>query len=121
LKTIGIGAADDPNDLLALARARPATPPGREPEADDIVITVFTSGTTGKLKAVEHTQASWGAMTANILANHDVREGDIMLHAASMIHASGCFVLPYWIRGGTAAVLPGFTPASYVDAVERIR
>lgn len=36
-----------------------------------------------------------------------------------MIHASGCFIVPYWLRGGVAAVLPGFTPASYLDAVER--
>ena len=118
LRTISIGDAGA-NDLQALAKAQPATPPERKPEADDIVITTFTSGTTGKLKAVEHTQASWAGMTLNILENHDVREGDIMLHAASMIHASGCFVLPYWIRGGMAAVLPGFTPASYIDAVER--
>ncbi|MCO5129988.1 MAG: AMP-binding protein [Xanthobacteraceae bacterium] len=119
LRTISIGDSASADDLQALAKAQPATPPEREPEADDIVVTTFTSGTTGKLKAVEHTQASWAGMTLNILANHDVREGDIMLHAASMIHASGCFVLPYWIRGATAAVLPGFTPASYIDAVER--
>ncbi|MGB3865972.1 MAG: AMP-binding protein [Xanthobacteraceae bacterium] len=119
LKTIGIGDASRAGDLLALAKARPSTPPDRKPEPDDIVVTIFTSGTTGTLKAVEHTQASWAGMTLNILENHDVREGDVMLHAASMIHASGCFILPYWIRGATAAVLPGFTPASYIDAVER--
>jgi acyl-CoA synthetase (AMP-forming)/AMP-acid ligase II len=119
LKTIAIGDPSNLNDLLHLAKNQPHTPPDRTPEASDIVITIFTSGTTGKLKAVEHTQASWVGMALNILANHDVREGDIMLHAASMIHASGCFILPYWIRGGTAAVLPGFTPASYVDAIER--
>ena len=44
-----------------------------------------------------------------------------MLHAASLIHASGCFVMPYWLRGGTAAILPGFTPASYLEAIERWR
>ena len=38
-----------------------------------------------------------------------------------MIHASGCFVMPYWLRGGTAAILPGFSPASYVEAIERWR
>jgi len=119
LRTISIGNASEPNDLLTLARQQSVAPPDRRPDADDIVVTIFTSGTTGKLKAVEHTQASWAGMTLNILENHDVRAGDIMLHAASMIHASGCFVLPYWIRGGTAAVLPGFTPASYVEAIER--
>src|SRR5688500_10557206 len=44
-----------------------------------------------------------------------------MLHAASMIHASGTFVLPYWIRGAAAAILPGFSPAAYVEAIERWR
>jgi acyl-CoA synthetase (AMP-forming)/AMP-acid ligase II len=119
LKIVSIGDVANPNDLLALAKSQPQTLPDTRPEPDDVVITIFTSGTTGKLKAVEHTQASWAAMTANILANLDVREGDVMLHAASMIHASGCFIVPYWIRGGMAAVLPGFTPASYLDAIER--
>ena len=66
---------------------------------------IYTSGTTGVLKAVVHTQASWAAITANILANVVSPGRDsVMLHAASLIHASGTFVLPYWIRGGCAAV-----------------
>jgi len=28
-----------------------------------------------------------------------------MLHAASLFHASGCFVLPYWLRGATPPFL----------------
>lgn len=119
LKLISIGSTTDPNDLLQLARAGSDALPSRRPEPDDVVITIFTSGTTGKLKAVEHTQASWGAMATNVLINIEVGEGDVMLHAASMIHASGCFIVPYWLRGGIAAVLPGFTPASYLEAVER--
>ena len=31
-----------------------------------------------------------------------------MLHAASLIHASGVFVLPFWLRGGKTVILPGF-------------
>ena len=82
----------------------------------------FTSGTTGTLKAAEHTQATYGAVVHNVLTNLiDPAPGEIMLHAASMIHASGCFVLPYWLRGGTAAILPGFAPASYIEAIERWR
>uniref|UniRef100_E6VC15 AMP-dependent synthetase and ligase n=1 Tax=Rhodopseudomonas palustris (strain DX-1) TaxID=652103 RepID=E6VC15_RHOPX len=120
LKLISIGSADV-DDLLQLAKAQSDAPPARRCEPDDIVITIFTSGTTGKLKAVEHTQASWAAMATNVLINMEVGEGEVMLHAASMIHASGCFIVPYWLRGGVAAVLPGFTPASYLDAVERWR
>ena len=50
----------------------------------------------------QHTQATYGAVVHNVLSNLiDPRPGEIMLHAASMIHASGTFVLPYWLRGGT--------------------
>jgi len=58
--------------------------------------------------------ARWAAITANILANLVSPGRDsMMLHAASLIHASGTFVLPYWIRGACAAVLPGFDPETY--------
>jgi fatty-acyl-CoA synthase len=118
LKTRSLGAATG-NDLGRRAQAQPDTPPDRIPEPDDVVIAIYTSGTTGKLKAVLHTQASWAAMSENVLNNMEIKPGDIMLHAASLIHASGCFVLPYWIRGGAAAVLPGFAPAAYIEAIER--
>lgn len=93
-----------------------------EPSPDDPVLAVFTSGTTGRLKAVVHSQASYGAVALNVLGNLvDPRSGDAMLHAASLFHASGTLLLPYWLRGGAAAVLPGFEPTSYLDAVERWR
>lgn len=118
LKTRGLGTGDD-GDIARLAQAQPDTLPDRSPEPDDVVIAIYTSGTTGKLKAVLHTQASWAAMSENVLNNVEIKAGDVMLHAASLIHASGCFVLPYWIRGGTAAVLPGFVPVAYIEALER--
>jgi fatty-acyl-CoA synthase len=89
---------------------------------DTTALLIATSGTTGKLKLVRHTQASFGAVPANILASLlNPQPGEVMLHAASLIHASGTFVLPYWTRGGTAAVLPGFDPPAYLDAIERFR
>ncbi|WP_315838572.1 class I adenylate-forming enzyme family protein [Bradyrhizobium prioriisuperbiae] len=118
LKIRSLGAGGD-GDIAEIAQTQPDTLPDRTPEPDDVVIAIYTSGTTGKLKAVLHTQASWAAMSENVLSNMEIKPGDIMLHAASLIHASGCFVLPYWIRGGTAAVLPGFMPNAYIEAVER--
>jgi acyl-CoA synthetase (AMP-forming)/AMP-acid ligase II len=92
------------------------------PEPNDPVLALFTSGTTGRLKAVIHSQASYAAVVFNILGNLvDPRVGDAMLHAASLFHASGTLLLPYWLRGGAAHVLPGFEPAAYMDAVERWR
>lgn len=87
---------------------------------EDPVLLLFTSGTTGTLKAVIHTQGTFAAIATNILANLiDPRPGSTMLHAASLIHASGTFVLPYWVRGGTSAVLPGFDPAAFASAIAR--
>lgn len=118
LKLLSLGA-DTGDDLLQLAKNQPDTPPDRIAEPDDVVLALYTSGTSGKLKAVLHTQASWCAIGENVGKNVEVAEGDIMLHAASLIHASGTFVLPYWMKGGVAAILPGFTPQAYLEAIAR--
>lgn len=104
--------------LLRQAGRQPDGDPGVRVGPDDVVLAVYTSGTTGTLKAALHTQRSWAAVAANILTNLvDPGPGDVMLHAASLIHASGAFVLPFWVRGAAAAVLPGFDPASWLAGV----
>ena len=93
-----------------------------KPRADDPVLALFTSGTTGRLKAVVHSQASYGAVARNVLGNLvDPRPGDAMLHAASLFHASGTLLVPFWLRGGAALVLPGFEPGGFLRAVEEGR
>ena len=122
LRLYGLGDDQVGPDLLALAAGASDADPKLHHEPEDVLLTLFTSGTTGKLKAAQHTHASHAAVTHNILSNLiDPAPGDVMLHAASMIHASGTFVMPYWIRGGAAAFLPGFSPAAYVEAIERWR
>ena len=118
----GLGDDQAGPDLLVRAAGAPESDPRLALSPDDVVLALFTSGTTGTLKAAQHTQASYAAVVHNVLSNLiDPAPGDVMLHAASMIHASGAFVLPYWIRGGAAAILPGFSPADYVAAIERWR
>jgi fatty-acyl-CoA synthase len=109
-------------ELLALAREAPGEEPQFEHAPDETVLLLATSGTTGRLKLVRHTQASYAAVVANILANLvDPRRDDVMLHAASLIHASGTFVLPFWLRGAASAVLPGFVPQEFLAAIGRRR
>jgi acyl-CoA synthetase (AMP-forming)/AMP-acid ligase II len=112
----------DDEDLLALARDAPDCPPPRRCEPEDDILSLYTSGTTGSLKAVRHTQQTYSAVVLNVLANLvDPKPGDMILHAASLIHASGTFIMPFWLRGGVSGILPGFDPPSYLDAVERWR
>ena len=100
--------ADTPDIILEAAKA------------DDPILALYTSGTTGVLKAAVHTHGTYSAVVRNILLNLiQPRPGDVMLHAASLIHASGTFVVPYWVRGGASAVLPGFSPPDYLKAVEQ--
>ncbi|GAC1655318.1 MAG: long-chain fatty acid--CoA ligase [Mycobacterium sp.] len=116
--TDGVDSGTDP--LVRLAHRQPSGDPMVPVGPDDPVLAVYTSGTTGQLKAAVHTQASWGAITTNILANLlSPGPDDVMLHSASLIHASGTFVLPFWIRGAGAAILPRFTPDLWFDAAKR--
>jgi fatty-acyl-CoA synthase len=119
LVTLSLGAADvgDPDLIERMAYAAPRDPMLPTP-LDDVVLALFTSGTTGTLKAAQHTQATWAAICTNVLVNLAApRPDDAMLHAASLIHASGAFVLPFWVRGARSVVLGGFDPASYLDQV----
>lgn len=122
LTMLGLGSNRCGSDLLVEAQSEPATDPKIHAEPDDVILTVFTSGTTGRLKAAEHTQASYAAMCNNLSTNlPDIRPDDVMLHAASLFHASGCFLLPYWVKGAATAVLAKFEPADFLSALARWR
>jgi len=124
LNCLGLDAAlPGGRDLIADAATQPAEWPQIEVHPDDVVLTLYTSGTTGTLKAAQHTQASYAAICRNVLLNLlPASADDAMLHAASLIHASGVFVLPFWLRGGRTVILPGFEPGRFLQtiAAERI-
>lgn len=122
--TLGLGcrAVDGAGPDLLDERFAGAGPPNVTIHPDDPLLLLYTSGTTGTLKAVLHSHATFGAIADNILGNLvDPQPDSMMLHAASLIHASGTFVLPYWVRGAASAVLPGFDPQGFVDAIARYR
>lgn len=118
LTMLGLGSTRCGRDLLVEAASASASDPRTPAEPQDVILTLFTSGTTGRLKAAEHTQASYAAVSNNTSINlPDIQPDDVMLHAASLFHASGCFVLPYWIRGAASAVLARFEPAEFLQAI----
>jgi fatty-acyl-CoA synthase len=122
LTLLGLDSNRCGSDLLVEAQSEPATDPQIHTEPDDVTLTVFTSGTTGRLKAAEHTQATYAAMCNNLSMNlPDIRPDDVMLHAASLFHASGCFLLPYWMKGAATAVLAKFEPSEFLNSIVRWR
>jgi fatty-acyl-CoA synthase len=107
-------------DLLDEASRQSQKCPQVGIQPTDFVVTLFTSGTTGTLKAAQHTQASYAAACRNIMQNFiDIKPDDSMLHAASLIHASGVFVLPFWMRGARTVIMPGFDPLAYLQVIEQ--
>jgi fatty-acyl-CoA synthase len=122
LKLLGLGSDRCGADLLVEAASASADDPRTPAEPDDVILTIFTSGTTGRLKAAEHTQFSYAAVCDNTSINlPDIGPDDVMLHAASLFHASGCFLLPYWIKGACSAVLSRFEPAEFLNAIANWR
>jgi acyl-CoA synthetase (AMP-forming)/AMP-acid ligase II len=122
LTMLGLGPSRCGPDLLVEALTAPPDDPRTPAEPDDVLLTVFTSGTTGRLKAAEHTQGSYAAVCNNTSMNlSDIRPDDVMLHAASLFHASGCFLLPYWLKGACSAVLSRFEPAEFLRAIVKWR
>ncbi|MDN3016118.1 AMP-binding protein [Paenibacillus sp. BSR1-1] len=83
----------------------------------DLANIQYTSGTTGTLKAAVHTQEIWAAICNNILTSIEIQEGDTMLHAAPLTHASGALVLPHWISGAANFILPSFDPEQYLQTI----
>jgi Acyl-CoA synthetases (AMP-forming)/AMP-acid ligases II len=122
LRMVGLGAGRSGDlDLLAEMNRASAADPHLPARPDDVILALYTSGTTGTLKAAQHTQASYAAIVANILVNLiSPARDDVMLHAAPLIHASGTFVLPFWLRGAQAAILDGFDPHAYLAAIPRL-
>ena len=81
----------------------------------------FTGGTTGRPKAVVLMNRNENAEIANFLLDllPDVCAGDRMLHAAPVVHASGAFFLPHYIRGATNILMTRFDPSRFLEELER--
>lgn len=97
--------------------------PNIEVTLDGLFHLHYTSGTTGRPKAVVNTHRTHRAWMANFFTNLDSRYGveDAMVHAGPMTHASYSFIEITFLRGARNVILPRFDPELFLDAVERER
>jgi fatty-acyl-CoA synthase len=77
----------------------------------------FTGGTTGSPKAIVQTHRQETAMIRNLLME-TIRPdaSSVFVAATPLSHASGAFVVPTLLRGGSLAWLDSFDPDRLVDA-----
>ncbi|MPZ94426.1 MAG: AMP-binding protein [Propionibacteriales bacterium] len=102
--------------LLADGSTRPLAPV----DPDALCGLHYSSGTTGHPKGAQRTHRNWFASVVNM--THDVLGGvpgadAAYVHAGPITHTSGLFVLPFLVAGARQIVLPGWDPATFVEAV----
>jgi len=126
VKEIFVVGGDMPGLGQPFARLlrRPATAPASGPLDDaDIVLILYTSGTTAHPKGVLHTHASLGAAIALQDAAMQFGPSDVSLVSLSIAHAAGlvCQVLVTLAVGGTIALLPHFEPGEFLAGIAKYR
>jgi long-chain acyl-CoA synthetase len=114
--------ATSAQDFASLVACAPATPITADVRADDLMTIMYTSGTTGMPKGIQHTHFI-RAMYATTLANSwRMTPESVVLHAGSLVF-NGAMVtmLPAFMLGATYIVQRAFDAAAFVDAVARER
>jgi len=114
---------EDSQWIAAHAWLGPTKPCGERRDPEAAYRLGYTGGTTGVPKAVTLTMRGEHAEIANFLIDliPDIGPGEVMLHAAPIIHASGAFFLPSLVRGACNVVMPTFDASRYLEELERTR
>jgi cyclohexanecarboxylate-CoA ligase len=119
---VAADAVPDGARSLADLAAAPADPIAEPPGPEDPLVLAFTSGTSASPKAVLREHESTVANNHQALPGLGIVAGDAVLSVAPFTHIFGLGVMTATlVAGATAVLLPAFTPAALVDAIERHR
>ena len=130
--TVGPGEAPaDPGDATAgagwrsvteLASAAPSGPPPVTIRPEDSITVLYTSGTTGVPKGIEHTHLSRLMYPLGFGMGLRVDRNAVAV-VATPPYASGTWItmMPTMYRGGRLVIVPRFTAVDFLAAVERER
>lgn len=95
--------------------------PDMEVEADDLAVLAYSSGTTGKLKAIMQTFGNRLAAVRKLLMIPEMRVGPdtIFCHVGPITHASGMWLMPVMFRGGCNLILSRFDVKTFLETIQR--
>jgi fatty-acyl-CoA synthase len=122
VRPISLGETPNVPDLISLSKS--FTPGALTPpvvKANDMCRLSYSGGTTGEPKAIIGTYLSLLTKTMIQLIEWEWPSDVRQLICAPLSHAGGAMVLPTFIRGGSLVVLPGFSAAAVIKAIERHR
>jgi long-chain acyl-CoA synthetase len=95
--------------------------PGRESTYDDVVLQLYTSGTTGLPKGVQLTNGNCSGLM-DVANAWGVDESSVSLVAMPLFHIGGSgWANVALARGGTDVLVPVVDPAALIDTIEGAR
>lgn len=111
-------AADDADDLVAVARQGLAAPAGRELTAADVALISYTSGTSGTPKGAMNSHGNIMVNAERQRAGHPIAEGSAYFALAPLFHITGmvCQLAACLTNAGTLVLAYRFHPGVVLDA-----
>lgn len=119
----GIGTTYDMDAIARLSADASAERCYVQKSPGDPYRIAYTGGTTGRSKGVILTERTEAAELGYTLMDYlpGIEVGDVMLHAAPIIHGSGAFFLPHLVSGGCSVVLDTFEAGPFLEQLERTK
>ncbi|MEE4489799.1 class I adenylate-forming enzyme family protein [Streptomyces sp. BE230] len=111
-------AADDADDLVAVARKGLAAPAGRDLTAADVALISYTSGTSGTPKGALNSHGNIMVNAERQRTGHPVAEGAAYFALAPLFHITGmvCQLAACLTNAGTLVLAYRFHPGVVLDA-----
>jgi len=88
--------------------------------SEDLCSINYTSGSSGRPKGVMLTHRNWMAVYMNMLIDRDILGTDIVAHVGPLSHASGTYLMPWFLRGATNVIINGGTADNLLRAIDEL-
>ena len=110
-------------DYEAALAAAPAAPSGRPALAsDDLFNIMYSSGTTGAPKGIEHSHRVRANYATGFAASWRMTPESVVLHSGSIVFNGAMVTLmPCFYLGAKYVLLPAFEPGAVIEAIARER